>query len=74
MQDGSRRRTPGGVFFYLLRNHEEIPMEKIREVFSEEAKAKEKHKRYLRAIRRNQQAERLKQSITGNLQLFHFLC
>ncbi|XP_046633017.1 phosphorylated adapter RNA export protein-like [Daphnia pulicaria] len=61
--DGSRRRTPGGVFLYLLRNHEEIPMEKIREIFSEETKAKEQHKRTLRAKRRQTQADKLKKSL-----------
>lgn len=64
-QDGSRRRTPGGVFLFLLRNHDVIPMEKIREVFSEEAKAKEKQKKTLRAKRRQGQAEKLKQSLIG---------
>lgn len=63
--DGSRRRTPGGVFLYLLRNHEEIPMEKIREVFSQETKAKEQHKRTIRAKRRQAQAEKLKLSLSS---------
>lgn len=40
-------------------------MEQIREVFSEEIKSKEKHRRELRAKRRNQQAEKLKQSIAS---------
>jgi len=58
--NGSRRRTPGGVFLHLLRNHDEIPMEKIREVFSEEEKAREKFKRVLRAKRRQENATNLK--------------
>lgn len=50
-------------------------MEKIREVFSEEAKAKEKQKKTLRAKRRQGQAEKLKQSLIGvyTLQVFVYL-
>lgn len=61
--NGSRRRTPGGVFFYLLRNHEEIPMEKIKEVFAEEEKARNIHRLQVRAKRRQEQAEKLKKSV-----------
>ena len=42
---------------HFLRNDKEIPMEKIREVFSEEEKAKEVFKRKLRAKRRKEKAE-----------------
>jgi hypothetical protein len=41
-------------------------MEKIREIFSEETKAKEQHKRTLRAKRRQTQADKLKKSLPGN--------
>jgi len=61
--NGSRRRTPGGVFLHLLRNHDEIPMEKIRQVFSEEERAREKFKRVIRAKRRQENATNLKKVI-----------
>lgn len=41
-------------------------MEKIREVFSQETKAKEQHKRTIRAKRRQAQAEKLKLSLSCN--------
>ncbi len=62
-QDGSRRRTPGGVFLYLLRNDDEVPMEQIRQIFAEENKTREKFKRVVRARRRQAHAHALKQSL-----------
>lgn len=48
-------------------------MEKIREVFSEETKVREKHKRTLRAKRRQEQAQKLKQSLIGKLFFYIFM-
>ena len=70
VQDGGRRRTPGGVFLYLLRNHDDIPMEKIREVFAEETKNREKVKRTVRAKRRQAQADSLKRSVASKYSFF----
>lgn len=33
IMNGSRRRTPGGVYFWLVKNDKHIPQEKIREIF-----------------------------------------
>ncbi|KAL6259281.1 hypothetical protein P5V15_009201 [Pogonomyrmex californicus] len=33
IMNGSRRRTAGGVYFWLIKNDEHIPQEKIREIF-----------------------------------------
>ncbi|XP_011303365.1 phosphorylated adapter RNA export protein [Fopius arisanus] len=33
IMNGSRRRTPGGVYLYLVKNDDHIPQEKIRQVF-----------------------------------------
>lgn len=41
LQNGSRRRTPGGVYIYLLKNNDHIPMNKINEIFQPD---KEMHK------------------------------
>jgi len=65
--DGSRRRTPGGVFLYLLRNDDEVPMEQIRQIFAEENKTREKFKRVVRARRRQAHAHALKQSLQNDL-------
>lgn len=48
-------------------------MEKIREVFAEEQKAREVHKRFVRAKRRQEQADKLKKMIQSmlNFILFH---
>jgi hypothetical protein len=43
---------------------------KIREIFSEETKAKEQTKRTLRAKRRQTQAENLKKSLSGKRDSF----
>lgn len=33
IMNGSRRRTAGGVYFWLVKNDKHIPQEKIREIF-----------------------------------------
>ncbi|XP_008550190.1 phosphorylated adapter RNA export protein [Microplitis demolitor] len=52
IMNGSRRRTPGGVYFYLVKNDEHIPQEQIREIFSLDKKeanhSKKKHGAKLR--------------------------
>lgn len=49
LQDGSRRRTTGGVFFHILREDDEITADKKRQIFApseEELEYRKEKKRY----------------------------
>lgn len=47
IMNGSRRRTTGGIYFWLVKNDKHIPQEKIREIFyydqNERSEQKKKH-------------------------------
>ena len=53
------------MFLHLLKFHDTIPQEKIRLIFSEQEKAKEEYKKELKARRRLERKETLKQTPTG---------
>lgn len=67
--DGSRRRTPGGVFLNLLKNTPSISKAQIRKVFFEEQQQECKSKKAAQKRRRHLVAKKMKQAIgTLNLQ------
>ncbi|GAB1600932.1 phosphorylated adapter RNA export protein-like [Argonauta hians] len=49
--DGRRRRTPGGVFFQLLKADPEVTKTHLKDIFDDERKGKAKSKKILRAKR-----------------------
>ncbi|XP_014781621.1 phosphorylated adapter RNA export protein isoform X2 [Octopus bimaculoides] len=49
--DGGRRRTPGGVFFQLLKTDSEVTKQNMKDIFNDEKKEKAKTKKILRAKR-----------------------
>ncbi|XP_029351253.1 phosphorylated adapter RNA export protein [Echeneis naucrates] len=67
--DGSRRRTPGGVYLNLLKNMPSITKAQIREIFFEEHQKEYKCKKAAQKRRRHMVAKKMKQAIgTLNLQ------
>ncbi|XP_034529386.1 phosphorylated adapter RNA export protein [Notolabrus celidotus] len=67
--DGSRRRTPGGVYLNLLKNTPSISKSQVRKVFCEEQQKECKSKKAAQKRRRHMVAKKMKQAIgTLNLQ------
>lgn len=67
--DGSRRRTPGGVYLNLLKNTPSITKAQIRKIFLEEQQKECKNKKAAQKRRRHIVANKMKQAIgTLNLQ------
>lgn len=67
--DGSRRRTPGGVYLNLLKNTPSITKAQIRQIFFEEQQKDCKSKKAAQKRRRHVVAKKMKQAIgTLNLQ------
>lgn len=67
--DGSRRRTPGGVYLNLLKNTPSISKSQIRKIFFEEQQKDCKSKKAAQKRRRQVVAKKMKQAIgTLNLQ------
>ncbi|XP_077400701.1 phosphorylated adapter RNA export protein [Vanacampus margaritifer] len=67
--DGSRRRTPGGVYLNLLKNMPSVSRAQIREIFFDESLKEQKSKKAAQKRRRHLVAKKMKQAIgTLNLQ------
>ncbi|XP_061618272.1 phosphorylated adapter RNA export protein [Phyllopteryx taeniolatus] len=67
--DGSRRRTPGGVYLNLLKNTPGVSRAQIREIFFDESQKEQKSKKAAQKRRRHLVAKKMKQAIgTLNLQ------
>ncbi|XP_028306146.1 phosphorylated adapter RNA export protein [Gouania willdenowi] len=67
--DGSRRRTPGGVYLNLMKNTPSITKAQIRKIFIEEQQKEVKSKKAAQKRRRQVVARKMKQAIgTLNLQ------
>ncbi|KAK7896871.1 hypothetical protein WMY93_022196 [Mugilogobius chulae] len=67
--DGSRRRTPGGVYLNLLKNTPSVSKSQLKKIFLEENKQDTKSKKSAQKRRRHLVAKKMKQAIgTLNLQ------
>ncbi|KAK5619832.1 hypothetical protein CRENBAI_006623 [Crenichthys baileyi] len=66
--DGSRRRTPGGVFLNLLKNTPSVSKSQIKKIFFEEHQKDYKSKKAAQKRRRYMLAKKMKQAI-GTLNL-----
>ncbi|XP_037099321.1 phosphorylated adapter RNA export protein [Syngnathus acus] len=66
--DGSRRRTPGGVYLNLLKNTPSVSRAQIREIFFDESQKDQKSKKAAQKRRRHLVAKKMKQAI-GTLNL-----
>lgn len=61
--NGMRRRTPGGVFFFLLKNCDEISKKQKADIFVEETRKTIKARKLSQALQRDQKVEELKKSL-----------
>lgn len=61
--NGMRRRTPGGVFLFLLKNCDDISKKQKKEIFLEETRKTIKGRKLSQATRRDQKVEELKKSL-----------
>ncbi|XP_076140479.1 phosphorylated adapter RNA export protein [Alosa pseudoharengus] len=61
--DGSRRRTPGGVYLNLLKNTPSITHEQVKEIFQEENQRECQSKKAAKKRRRHIVAKKMKQAL-----------
>ncbi|XP_030625192.1 phosphorylated adapter RNA export protein isoform X2 [Chanos chanos] len=61
--DGSRRRTPGGVYLNLLKNTPSISQEQVKEIFYDENQKEYNNKKAAKKRRRHLVAKKMKQAI-----------
>uniref|UniRef100_A0A182W799 Phosphorylated adapter RNA export protein n=1 Tax=Anopheles minimus TaxID=112268 RepID=A0A182W799_9DIPT len=60
---GWRRRTPGGVFLFLLKHCEEVDQEIKKTIFQEDKKAKQKEWKLTKNLNRDKKVEELKKTL-----------
>ncbi|XP_043286783.1 phosphorylated adapter RNA export protein [Venturia canescens] len=63
IMNGSRRRTAGGIYLWLVKNDEHIPQEKIREIFSMDKKQMAEQRKKEDASNRRQKTQELMRSL-----------
>lgn len=61
-----RRRTPGGVFLYLLKNSEEVSQDDKKRIFHEDSRQSVKERKLSQALKREKKVEELKRSLSRN--------
>lgn len=59
IMNGSRRRTAGGIYLYLVKNDDHIPQPKIREIFYQEKKEATGKKKMVESSQRKREAQEL---------------
>lgn len=67
--NGMRRRTPGGVFLFLLKNCDDISKKQKKDIFLEETRKTIKSRKVAQALRRDQKVEELKKSLKSENEL-----
>ncbi|XP_035915946.1 phosphorylated adapter RNA export protein isoform X1 [Anopheles stephensi] len=60
---GWRRRTPGGVFLFLLKHCEQVDQEIKKTIFQEDKKAKQKEWKLTKNLNRDKKVEELKKTL-----------
>ncbi|KAK2574978.1 hypothetical protein KPH14_008741 [Odynerus spinipes] len=63
IMNGSRRRTAGGVYLWLVKNDEHIPQEKIREIFYIDKKEHVEQKKKIQADEKRKKTQELMRSL-----------
>ncbi|XP_046969995.1 phosphorylated adapter RNA export protein [Vanessa cardui] len=66
VMNGTRRRTPGGIYFFLLKRDDDISQSMINQIFNEERKETARKIKKTRAKSRQKVMEQLKQSLTDS--------
>lgn len=68
-KNGTRRRTPGGIYFFLLKRDDDVSQDMINQIFTEDRKNTARRLKQTRARSRQKVMEQLKQSLTGTFLL-----
>ncbi|XP_055838058.1 phosphorylated adapter RNA export protein [Episyrphus balteatus] len=63
--NGKRRRTPGGVFLFLLKNHERITPDEHKLIFYDERKTAIRTQKEVQALKRHRKVEELKKRLSA---------
>lgn len=58
-----RRRTPGGVYLFLLKNSHDLQADQRRLIFSDESKKQNKELKLMQAMKRDRKVEELKKTL-----------
>lgn len=66
VMNGLRRRTPGGVYIFILKKDPEITEDMLKKIFQTDKQETTRHKRNSFARNRQQKVEQLKQSLTDS--------
>ncbi|XP_050352448.1 phosphorylated adapter RNA export protein [Nymphalis io] len=66
VMNGTRRRTPGGIYFFLLKRDDDISHSMINKIFHEEQRENARKIKKTRAKSRQKVMEQLKQSLTDS--------
>lgn len=69
IQNGQRRRTPGGVFLFLLKHSDEVEEDCKKLIFIEDTRKKNQDKKTLQSIKREREVEELKKSLKSENEL-----
>ncbi|KAJ6642819.1 Phosphorylated adapter RNA export protein, partial [Pseudolycoriella hygida] len=69
IMNGQRRRTPGGVFLFLLKNSNEVQEDQKKLIFIEDVRKKIQEKKMLKSIKRERDVEQLKKSLKSETEL-----
>ncbi|KAI8038682.1 phosphorylated adapter RNA export protein [Drosophila gunungcola] len=64
IKNGKRRRTPGGVFLFLLKHHDNITQEQQKSIFSEERQSLNKSRKQIETLMRDRKVEELKKCLS----------
>lgn len=67
--NGMRRRTPGGVFLFLLKNCDDINKKQKKDIFLEETRKTIKGRKLTQATKRDQEVEELKKTLKNENEL-----
>lgn len=59
IMNGSRRRTAGGIYLYLVKNDDHIPQPKIREIFYQDKKENTEKKKVAESSHRKRETQEL---------------
>lgn len=67
--NGMRRRTPGGVFLFLLKNCDDISKKQKKDIFLEETRKTVRGRKMSQALKRDLEVEELKKSLKNENEL-----
>ncbi|XP_002074815.3 phosphorylated adapter RNA export protein [Drosophila willistoni] len=60
IKNGKRRRTPGGVFLFLLKHHDNITPDQQKSIFKEDRQSLNKSRKQIETLMRDRKVEELK--------------